>query len=450
MASMLSRIINLGTDSEMKQFKAERVKTFNRIVLIFIAAYLSTLPVIFYLDIRFLPYFLIILTLLLWLPLYFCHKQKMVWARYSLTLNAWVLIFTLSVYLGEGGGHVFTLITSAVLWFIIYNNKVEIIIIEMLNALVAVAVLYVYYQFEPVWQGDQAILFPLKIMLITLSIAVAMFTIGVFKTNNYTFVKIVNQQKIEIEERKEQIDASIRYAQGIQRGLLPKDKELDNYLIQNFVYYVPKDVVSGDFYWIHEDEKRAFIALGDSTGHGVPGAMVSVLGMSSLDSIIEHKDVKSPADLLDALDKDFMNKMSKSDLNDGIDISVVMYDKLSKKWQFSSANNSIIVCYDAEVEIIKGDKVPIGHYMTKIEHFTNHDLEVENGDKIFLYSDGYRDQFGGEKGKKFGFKRFTSLVQDVSKYPFDERGQIIHNTFEEWKGSFYQIDDVAVVGIEIS
>lgn len=449
MKTLFNNIINLGVLPDMEQFKAARIMTFNRIVIIFFFGYISTFPLNIYLGINFLSNVIGLLTLCLTIPLYLSYKGNLRWARYSLTLNAWALVISLSIYLGEGGGHVFTLITAAILWFIIYNKKAELIVIELINLAIAGGVLYTYYAWTPIWDGDQSLLLPLKVLLIALSISVAMITIAVFKTNNYKFVALIREQKMQIEQRKEEMESSIRYAQGIQLGLLPKREQMEDFVLKNFVLYRPKDIVSGDFYWIHEDEKRAFLVLGDCTGHGVPGAMVSIMGMSSLDSVIETNEVLNPAQLLKLLDLDFMAKMSRSNLRDGMDVSAVMFDKQTKQWSFAGTNNSITYVKDGELAQLKGDKVPIGNHTVDIEEFTNHDLPLSSADKIFMYSDGYRDQFGGEKGKKFGMKRFNSLLSEIASANSMEGLRTIENRFDMWKGSFEQIDDVSLVGVEI-
>jgi len=449
MKSVLNKIINLGVHENMDEFRASRIRTLNIVNLTVASAYLAVYPIYLYLHLFNASYYILVLTSLLLLPPYLNHKRKYIWAKFTLTSNTWVLLSPLGLYLGEGAGHAYAFIASAILWFIIYNRVKVLIIIETINLCVALFTFYTYYNFDPIWQGEQEALFPLKVLIVSVSIIVAMLTIAIFKINNYKLLSLIKGQKIEIGQKKGEHDSSIAYALGIQKGLLPNKNKLAKFSIQNFIYYQPKDVVSGDFYWAHEDEKRAFIALGDCTGHGIPGAMVSIIGLFSFDNAVEHYPINSPAELLKGVNKGFMAKMSNSDLRDGMDVSVVMYDKIEKKWSFSSANNSALLCKNGSLEIIKGDKVPIGHHPVKIDKFTNIPFDLNPGDLIYMYSDGYRDQFGGRKGKKLGVKKFKEILLNSAGHSFEKQVEIFHNQFENWKGSFEQIDDVSLVGIQI-
>lgn len=447
---LLKRIINIGISDDTDEFKAARIRTFNRILVIFFVSYIGTIPIGFILGAPFIVIALIIYTIGLLPCFYLVEKQNTKLSRYLLSLNAWVLVGSLTIYLGINSGHIYTLFTASVLWFIIYNKRVELIIVESVNLLVFIGLVWYSFNYPPIWEGNQELLAPIRLSLIGLSIVVTMITIAFFKTNNYKFLAIVQKQKKIIETRQEEIEASIRYAKNIQYGILPNEVEIDHFAKENFIFFKPKDHVSGDMFWTGEQDGKRFLALGDCTGHGVPGAMVSIMGLTSLQSIIRNKSIKNPADLLHELDHDFNNKMRRSNLRDGMDITVLMHDIVKDEWSFASANSSIIVVSGSGMELLKGDRKPIGISQAVIkgfEGFKNYKLELKKDDFIYLFSDGFRDQFGGIKGKKYGIKRFQELLAQISKLTVKDQVAILEKELNDWKSNLEQIDDISLIGV---
>lgn len=449
--SLILRIVNLGIKPTTDEFKASRIRTFNRVLIIMVLTYISTIPIGFYLDSMVVVGILLFLLALLFPCFYLVHTGKIRLSKYLLTLNTWLLISSLCIYIGIDGGHVYTLISGAILWFIIYNKTWELLIVQGLNILVGIGILIYTYYIPPIWQGDITLLLPIKWSLIFLGIFVTIITIAFFKINNYNFVNIVRQQKRIMEERQDEIEASIRYAKNIQFGLLPEHKEIDEFCDQNFILFKPRDKVSGDMFWTGDspDNKLKFLVLGDCTGHGVPGAMVSILGLSLLDSIMAEREIKTPSQLLAELDSQFSKRMAGSALNDGIDISVLMHNTETDEWVYCGGNNSIIVCSENDNHLIKGCKRAIGDQMMKHVDFYDTLLDVKPHDSIYLYSDGFRDQFGGAKHKKFGMKRFRELLSNVAPLKPTEQLLHINEVFNDWMKDIEQIDDIALIGIKI-
>ncbi|PHR43165.1 MAG: hypothetical protein COA32_16760 [Fluviicola sp.] len=277
------------------------------------------------------------------------------------------------------------------------------------------------------------------------------------------------QQKLIIEQSHREIKDSINYAKRIQSAILPPSKIVKNYLENSFVLYKPKDVVAGDFYWLEtlKDSKTSkeliLVASCDCTGHGVPGAMVSVICNNALNRSVREYKLSNSGKILDKTRQLVIEEFEKSDddVQDGMDISLAVIDfnvennKVNLSW--SGANNPlwIIKKDDSEITEIKPDKQPIGKY-DKINEFTTHKFELEKGDLIYLLTDGYQDQFGGETaedklngGKKFKPARFKELLLSIRNEPMETQKQLIQRAFEEWKGSLDQVDDVCIIGIRL-
>lgn len=272
---------------------------------------------------------------------------------------------------------------------------------------------------------------------------------------------IIFIQKQEVEDKNIEITSSLRYASRLQEALLPSKNLMDSYFNDNyFIFYQPKDIVCGDFYWARKinttpasGEAKEFnlIAVGDCTGHGVPGAFMSLLGSNFLHQSATEKTVNSPAQALDFLNNKIINALNNGygeEIRDGMDIAFVAIDFNSYTISFAGANNSIYIAHKGEIELLKADKQAIGNINDTIKPFTNHTKQLQKNDCIYLFTDGFADQFGGVDGKKFMRKQFESLLKRCCLLSINEQQNEIKNTFLNWKGSLEQTDDVCVVGIK--
>jgi len=258
----------------------------------------------------------------------------------------------------------------------------------------------------------------------------------------------------EIEEKNKHIEDSIHYAKRIQTAILPPDKYVDSLLHDYFILYMPKDIVSGDFYWLTRKDGRVYIAAVDCTGHGVPGAFMSIVGHDQLDHSVNVVGARKPADILNALNKGVTNtlRQSKSEVTvkDGMDIALCSIDYEKNKLEYAGAYNPLYLFRNNELMTLNADKFPIGAFLgEELRQFTNHSLELNKGDMIFLFSDGYADQFGGPKSKKFMIKRFRELLHEIHPLPVKKQKEILEKTFLEWKKDLQQVDDILVIGIKI-
>lgn len=269
-------------------------------------------------------------------------------------------------------------------------------------------------------------------------------------------LEIVEQKNI-IEEKNNEITDSITYASRIQQGIIPDDDELKKLFPQHFVLFKPRDIVSGDFYWakrVTTNKNRALIALADCTGHGVPGAFMSLVGNTLLNQVINNPLVSNPAHALDyineQLPKTIKSKSSTGSIKDGMEMAMCDIDYDTLTLQFAGANSNIYIVRENQIQIYKGDKQPIGESLTgKPKPFNNYEISLQKGDCIFMLSDGYADQFGGEKGKKFKYKPLEDLFVSIAIKDTQEQYQVLENTFETWKSFHQQVDDVLVIGIKI-
>jgi len=261
-------------------------------------------------------------------------------------------------------------------------------------------------------------------------------------------------QKSEIENRQNEMFGSIRYAKRIQTSILPKPKQIHRDFNDSFVLFMPKDIVSGDFYWYHRIENKYFIAAVDCTGHGVPGAFLSIIGSYLLNSIVIHNGIHTPADILKNLNRKIKISL-KSDTqeqnNDGMDIALAVIDKELHTIEFSGAMRPLYLFNSNGFEEIKGDKIPITSNITGTSinnTFLNNVRTFNPGDQFYIFSDGITDQFGGDDGKKYLTRRFKDLLNSIKDKPMREQKDLIRMANDEWRGSKYdQVDDILVIGV---
>ena len=261
---------------------------------------------------------------------------------------------------------------------------------------------------------------------------------------------IIEQQHIALELKTKEITDSINYAKRIQNTLIPTFETLETHLPASFVFYRPKDIVAGDFYWLEQVGDWTFCAVADCTGHGVPGAMVSVVCANALNKIILEKGEKEPGKILDKVRNIVVDQFYKSGegINDGMDISLCAFNFKTLEMNWSGANNPLWLIRDNELIEEKGDKQPIGKYIHN-KSFKNHSFQLLKNDVIYLFTDGFADQFGGEDGKKLKNKYFKEWILSVHQEPMERQYALTDEYFDYWKGALEQLDDVCVMGIRI-
>jgi ligand-binding sensor domain-containing protein/serine phosphatase RsbU (regulator of sigma subunit) len=255
-------------------------------------------------------------------------------------------------------------------------------------------------------------------------------------------------QKEQIAQKNKDITDSIRYAKRIQVATLPPEIPFDD----TFVLYKPKDIVSGDFYWLEKAGGKEFMAAVDCTGHGVPGAFMSIIGTNLLNKIVKEQHIYKPSEILNILNEELIYSLKSTDedgiVYDGMDLALVSYDKKTGEIEYAGGYNPLVIVRNGDIEEIKADRFSIGR--SSLEHpdrkFTNHKEKIYKGDMIYIFSDGYSDQFGGETGKKFKARPMKELFIAISEKTMEEQKSILKNTIEVWMGNIEQVDDILVIG----
>ncbi len=265
--------------------------------------------------------------------------------------------------------------------------------------------------------------------------------------------KEISQKNDLLAEKNKHITDSINYARRIQYAAMRPEEQLYQLYDQAFILYQPKDIVSGDFYWYIKKGKHLIIAAADCTGHGVPGAFMSMLGIAYLNEVVGRMNKFVASDILEKLRANVINALHQSDsadtAKDGMDIALIILDTETRKIQFSGAYNPLYIIRKGELIEQKGDRMPIGVHARDKEAFSNHKVDLEEGDQLYIFTDGFADQFGGPKGKKMNYKRFKNLVLDQENNPLSQQKENMLEAFSEWKGEQEQLDDVLVIGVKV-
>jgi serine phosphatase RsbU (regulator of sigma subunit) len=268
--------------------------------------------------------------------------------------------------------------------------------------------------------------------------------------------QLETQRDVVVKQKNEIID-SITYAKKIQSALLAPEVYVSELLNESFIFHKPRDIVSGDFYWIKQVKEYIIVLAADCTGHGVPGALMSVLGISFLNEIVQRREVTQANQILNDMRKQIKFSLRQQgqpgEAKDSIDIALCVLDLKNMVMQFSGANNPVYLIRDVndvpELREIKGDKMPVGFYHGKDKTFTNNEIQLEIGDTFYLFSDGFVDQKGGKENKKFLSKNFKKLLLEIHDQPMYDQKDILDRTLSEWMGENAQLDDVLVIGVRV-
>jgi serine phosphatase RsbU (regulator of sigma subunit) len=262
--------------------------------------------------------------------------------------------------------------------------------------------------------------------------------------------EIIEHQKEVVEEKQKEILDSINYAKRIQNAILPPQRIVKEYLQNSFILYKPKDIVAGDFYWLEYKNEKVLFAAADCTGHGVPGAMVSVVCNNGLNRSVREHGITNPGKILDKTREIVIQEFEKSDdeVKDGMDISICSLSLSTLTLEWAGANNPLWIIRNFELTEYKPDKQPIGK-LENPQPFKSHSIQLEKGDAIYIFTDGLQDQFGGDKGKKFRASQLKEILIKNQTKSMDEQKQIIDDAFENWKGSLEQVDDVCIIGLRV-
>lgn len=266
----------------------------------------------------------------------------------------------------------------------------------------------------------------------------------------------VSKALVQLNERNEDLLSSIHYARLIQEAILPSEERFRSAIPESFVFHRPRDIVSGDFYWLMEYDDKILVAAVDCTGHGVPGAFMSIIGNNALNAAVREEGLTTPSLILDSLNRSVSSMLKHQagtvgmGIKDGMDIALISIDYKNKQLQYAGAYNPLYLIRDGQLKEVKGDKFPIGlAQMDDLRLFTNHTFDLEQGDVVYIFSDGYADQFGGPLGKKFKYDNFRSMLFEIHELSPRRQLKHIERTFDDWKGDLVQLDDTLLIGMRV-
>ena len=275
------------------------------------------------------------------------------------------------------------------------------------------------------------------------------FTIELYENRLYELLD--NHQTVK--KQKTSILESIRYAQRIQNAILPPNDLMMSLLPEHFILFKPRDIVSGDYYWMTQIGHKTIVVVADCTGHGVPGAFMSMLGITLLNQTVKTHTVLHANEILDELRDNIILSLrqdgTQGATKDGMDMSLIIFDFKNNELEFAGANNPLYIIRDNELIILEADKMPVGIHIGNGHSFNRKDFKIKKSDRFYAFSDGYVDQFGGIQNKKFLRKNFADLLLQIHQKPMKEQKLILEQTVDNWRGTQEQIDDILVLGLEV-
>lgn len=261
----------------------------------------------------------------------------------------------------------------------------------------------------------------------------------------------LERRNLSITQQNQEILDSLHYAKNIQSAIMPHEEQVPKLFKDGFVLYLPKDIVSGDFYFLEEQNNLIYLAVADCTGHGVAGAFMSMVGTALLKQIIFQKKLIDPGKILFELNEGIVEALKQKEnfSHGGMDIALCVIDKSNMSLKFSGANRPLLLVRNFNEEIYKPDKAAIGGFLVNEDRsFTTQTISLQTGDNIYLYTDGYSDQFGGIEGKKIMSKKFRELIVSMHQAKMNDQHKTLHNYLFNWKGRYEQVDDILVIGIQ--
>lgn len=285
-----------------------------------------------------------------------------------------------------------------------------------------------------------------------LIVIIALVAIKLLLLNKKTN-KILKSKNEIIEEKNKSITDSINYAKRLQTAILPSTDIVTSILPEHFILYEPKDIVSGDFYWVSAHGNKFMVSAIDCTGHGVPGALLSIVGHNAINQSVNEMGLTKPSEVMDSMNtiiKKILHQDKGSDIRDGMDMALCTFDKTTNSLEYCGANNPLYIISDGKLNIIKASKLTVGSLQEDIKSKPeNHIINMKKGDSFYIFTDGYSDQFGGSDNKKFKTNRMQELLLSLKDVPMPKQKKIILDAFTNWKGVNEQVDDVLVIGIRV-
>ena len=458
------KISENGISENLVYSEKKRIRILNRII--FINALLSFLFLIIDLLNNSFEGFLISLSTLLIsiILLLLIHKKLITISKWIILLFLIIFISSITILTGKDSGTIIYFVPGILFPAIIFQNKKLILILSIFFIILLISVFWLgqlidpliklshyektYYQISSLI-GGTLITFLIIWFIRTTNIEYEEIIIEHNKNLNHSNNKI-NQQKLKLEIKNKDLTDSINYASRIQQAILPNNKKISRFFKNHFLLYLPKDIVSGDFYWMEEANNQIYLAIADCTGHGIPGAMVSVVCNNALNRSIQKFKLTAPKAILNKTRELVIDAFEDNDqtIRDGMDIALCCIDKTNNKLTFSGANNPIIIIRENKTITLHADRQPIGKYSFG-KSFNQQEISLNTDDTIYLFTDGFYDQFGGERGKKYKSDTLKKFLLKNSSFTLKKQKELLLSEFNNWKGNLEQIDDVCIMGVKI-
>lgn len=448
----LSRIFDTGIVPGLSQSEMRRTRLLNKICIAISITLLVYIPLELFFK---MPLLFVLYTgisaLLALSCLLLNHRRQYRAAKIAFMCFATLSTSASSILLGSEIDARYILISGAVLPLILFRNLWHNLLWVAISFIAYCAVTVLQEHIPPAIIIDKSIIdLSNYIMVFTTFLLIFLLTMY-FKNDNEKYEQILQEQNTRIEEKNREITSSISYAKRLQEAILPPIKHIQQVLPSSFILYRPKDIVAGDFYWLEEQDGKTLFAVADCTGHGVPGAMVSVVCSNAMHRAVKEAGLTDPGKILDKVTELVVRTFEKSEsaVKDGMDISLCCLHKSTLVLEWAGANNPLwIVKKDGNMIELKPDKQPVGMFHLH-RPFTTHTLQLEKGDRIYIFSDGFADQFGGPKGKKFKYGQLKETILAGRHLSPAEQEARLDKVFREWKGDLEQVDDVCIMCVEV-
>ena len=453
-----------GIPLEMDLDEKKRIRFLNRMLMVVVILSFSFLCV----DLFYQVYEGVAITLLTittcTIILFMISKKKFKISKWFSIIFILAYISTLTLMTGKNTGTIIYLIPGVLFPTVIFKNKKTILLLSISIICLFSYLFWTIQKIDPIIQLTDELRVIYQFSGTLGVIIVSFLMIWYFKNLNDEYENIIisnnrklsnsneqiNQQRLKLEIKNKEVTDSINYARTIQNAILPTEKKVNTYLQKNFILYLPKDIVAGDFYWIEANKDLIHFAVADCTGHGVPGAIVSVVCHNALNRSVKEFNLNKPSEILNKTRELVIDSFNhgESDVKDGMDIAFCTLDKKNKTLQFAGANNPLLIVRDKKIIELKGDRQPIAKY-SNYKNFTNHTIELKSNDSIYLFTDGFQDQFGGPKGKKLKLKGFKEILLNNNNKSMRHQKNRIEDAFKIWKDDLEQIDDICIIGYKV-
>jgi len=474
--NLITILHNIGIDDKLSNTKKKTVRLLNGVSLIFISGVLLILLLSFFMKLV-MPeldnMLLVIITdvsaiLLISLSFIFNYKRKYFLSKLNFLIVFSSIVVIYSIIFGKDYLMEYYLLVLMLLPLLLFEHKKTIFFISSLIFALFIAIQLSYSHFTPILKVPDIAVSP----NIVLTFVFVFVIVNYFNNENTRNEEIIANEKEQVEQKNSKITDSINYAKRIQQAVFPSVDFLNKNFTDSFIFFRPRGIVSGDFYWTTKRGNKIIIAVADCTGHGVPGAFMSLLGISFLNEVVLRAENNTAGEILNFMRQKIKTTLKQTGKNneqkDGMDMALCIVDTENQKLEYAGAYNPLYItrkqdkltsCKNlanyklfkqnntALIEI-KADKQPLAIHV-KEKPFTTHQIDIQKNDKLYLFSDGYADQFNGKNGKKFMARNFKKTLIAIYDNPMNEQLDILNKTLDNWQNGSEQIDDILIVGIQI-